>query len=581
MATLAFADLYVAWNPARLSSLAKEFLELSKCLGGVLEEVVVPASPIPTLSRPERLSDNEEHLVCAMMVSLAKRTGESTVPLADRRLGPRPAFPHTEFRQIPQSPSDNERMSSVLRVVESHNCAMERLVNRTLFVSAQGVALVLRDQEPDARIALGTGRASFLGRLPTGRLMDQLPYLMQGQPKGCIRLDETTQRLLPSRFAVSGTTGNRLLLAEVSSVGSDKPRELAGQASPFLGRERDLLSLSSLWRECHEEKRLRVAILLGETGQGKSRLVREFLASMGDDAPMVLRAGGTLVRGPHGHSTLRPLYSAAGVDPKSDPPSVWEEPIISLLSHRCGPRGLVVILEDLHWAESDCLAVMDRAMAALTPLPILVIGAGRLEVEDRFPGLFRARSPEYLRLRPLSRKQGEALIRHHLPTAEKSFLHFVLDRWGGNPKFLEEMCLSAINQTIEVPEVVQATVEGRFDGLDPDARRLLRAASIFGDKPVSPTAMIALLGETARKGISEWFEILVMRNLFEREIQTGEALYRFREKLVREAAYRTLNPKDRVVARRLARAFLEGEGHTLPETLTAPLSQTSNLVANT
>jgi predicted ATPase len=224
---------------------------------------------------------------------------------------------------------------------------------------------------------------------------------------------------------------------------------------------------------------------------------------------------------------------------------------------------------------------MDKTMAVLAPLPILVIGAGRLEVEDRFPGLFRTRSPEYLRLRPLSRKQGEALIRHHLPAAEKSFFNFVLDRWNGNPKFLEEMCLSAANNTIEVPEVVQATVEGRFDGLDPDARRLLRAASIFGDKPVSSAAMIALLGEPARKGISEWFEILVMRNLFEREIQTGEALYRFRDKLVREAAYRTLNPKDRVVARRLARAFLEGEGHTLPETLTAPLSQTSKLVANT
>jgi hypothetical protein len=64
-----------------------------------------------------------------------------------------------------------------------------------------------------------------------------------------------------------------------------------------------------------------------------------------------------------------------------------------------------------------------------------------------------------------------------------------------------------------------------------------------------------------------------MRNLIDRDVRLGEASYHFRDRLVRDAAYRMLTSADRLLARRLARAWLEGEGRTLPETLSAPLSQ--------
>jgi hypothetical protein len=62
-------------------------------------------------------------------------------------------------------------------------------------------------------------------------------------------------------------------------------------------------------------------------------------------------------------------------------------------------------------------------------------------------------------------------------------------------------------------------------------------------------------------------------------VQVGEASYRFCERLVRDAAYRMLTSADRLLARRLARAWLEGAGRTLPETLAQGMSLTSQLSA--
>jgi predicted ATPase len=245
------------------------------------------------------------------------------------------------------------------------------------------------------------------------------------------------------------------------------------------------------------------------------------------------------------------------------------------MESRCTVAGLLVVLEDLQWADSPSLELLDRVMHRLHDKPLMVIGVGRDDVEDRFPGLWSARSVQRLRLRPLPSKQGLNLLRFWVPSATRAREEFVLERWGGNPQFLEEMAASASKGTLGISDAVYAVVEGRFEGVEPDVRRVLRAASLFGDKPFNVDSLIALLGESARKGIAEWLEILIMRNFVEREVKVGEASYRFCERLVRDAAYRMLTSADRLLARRLARAWLEGAGRTLPETLAHPVSQTS------
>jgi len=145
--------------------------------------------------------------------------------------------------------------------------------------------------------------------------------------------------------------------------------------------------------------------------------------------------------------------------------------------------------------------------------------------------------------------------------------------------FLEEMADAIAVGRAGVPDVVLAAVEARFDCLSPEVRRVLRAASLYGDKFFSAEALVAVLGEASRREMGEWLENLVMRDLVQRQADGGEVAYRVRNKLVREAAYRMLTSADRVLGRRLARTWLQVAGRTLPDYLSAPSSQTDQRAA--
>jgi predicted ATPase len=292
-----------------------------------------------------------------------------------------------------------------------------------------------------------------------------------------------------------------------------------------------------------------------------------------------VKGGGTLLRIERRYPTLAPVLGEAGIEVQGKSSTQVESELADWLTGHCDERGLLILLEDLQWADGPSLEMIDRLLQRLHDKPIMVIGVGREDVEDRFPGLWSLRAVHRLRLRPLPRKLGLELLRFWISSLSRSTEEFILERWEGNPQFLEEMASSVVNDHLVISDAIYAVVEGRLEGVEPDVRRVLRAASLYGDKPFTVEALIALLGESARKGIAEWLEILIMKDFIERDIVVGEAIYRFRERLVRDAGYRMLTSADRVLARRLARAWLEGAGRTLPEFLAAPPSQTSRLLA--
>src|SRR5205814_9735345 len=110
-------------------------------------------------------------------------------------------------------------------------------------------------------------------------------------------------------------------------------------------------------------------------------------------------------------------------------------------------------------------------------------------------------------------------------------------------------------------------------------RRVARAASVLGDESVSAAGVVAVLGERSRRELTECLEIVTGRDLLQRFLNGGETVYRFRNRLVRESAYRMLPPGDRALARRLARSWLENAGKTLPEFLVVALSQSARSLA--
>jgi serine/threonine protein kinase len=576
-------------RPQSAAALAVEFAEVVKTLGGITGESAAASPPSPT--KGASISESEDHLASAVLVSLGKREPGSNpnLPVDDRRRGPKAASLPAVSAERPEKDMETARLMEIRRLLELYACEMDRLINRTLLLTAPTVstaheqaiqlasaALALRKLEPDAKIAFATGRASFLGRLPVGRLMESLPAMLGGQDAGTIRVDETTRQLLPARFVSGGPTGHALLFDESGVFPGKCSPVPEKRRTPFGGRDRDMASLQSVLEETRDEKVARAVLLLALPGLGKSRLLDEFLTGISGAKPHVSTASGTLLRIERRYPTLVSLLAEAGIDVQGKSSQLVESALAEWIESRCTVAGFILVVEDLQWADGPSLDLVDRLLHRLRDKPLLVIGAGRDEVEDRFPGLWSARSVRRLRLRPLPPKQGQSLLRYWIPAVARSAADFVLERWEGNPQFLEEMAANLERGAIAVPDVVHAIVEGRLEGVEPDVRRVLRAASLFGDKTFDVEALIALLGESARKGIAEWLEVLVMRDFVERQVAAGTASYRFRNRLVRDAAYQMLTVADRVLGRRLARAWLEGAGRTLPEFLADSTGQTGH-----
>lgn len=579
-------------RPMSARVLAMEFRTLATKLGDLGEESAL-SNPPPAM-RSHCISEAEDRTICAMLISLARREAADGLyrPLRDRRHGPQPATP---WHGLPTSaePRDDspERVAVLETIVRNLGGEMDRLIDRTLLVTAPTAgtareqamqiaraALAIREKEPDAKIALGSGRAAFMARVPVGRLMDALPTLMKGQNPGTIRLDETTKRLLPPRFVVGESESVSLLFAETGGAGPERPRATAGQVTPMVGRERELGLLMSLRDSGLQEQAPRAALVVGGLGSGKTRLAREFLAQLGEPPENIIRCTGALSRHASGLPLLAPVLSVAGIAVDGREVADIRRDFLNWLRARADESPPIMVIEDLQWADGGSVQLLEDVLRLLDR-PLLMVALARPEVEEQFPGLWGDCVIETLRLSPLSRKSGQTLLGQRAPGLKPEAERFVLDHWEGNPLFLEELTDGLAAGRTHVPEVILAAVEARFDVLPPEVRRVLRAASLYGDKFFSAEALIAVLGEPSRREMNEWLETLVMRDFVQRQADSSEVAYRIRNRLVREAAYRMLPTADRVLGRRLARGWLQGAGRTLPEYLIAPLSQTDKKAA--
>jgi tetratricopeptide (TPR) repeat protein len=144
----------------------------------------------------------------------------------------------------------------------------------------------------------------------------------------------------------------------------------------------------------------------------------------------------------------------------------------------------------------------------------------------------------------------------------------IVDHAEGSPFYLEELvCTVAAGRGDVFPNSVLATVEARLDAEGPDAKRILRAASVFGER-FSRDGVAALLGGEARRDdAGDWLELLTTRELTAAAGPAGsdgDRAYVFRHALVREAANAMLTEADRALGHKLAGAWLERTGHPEP-----------------
>ncbi len=250
---------------------------------------------------------------------------------------------------------------------------------------------------------------------------------------------------------------------------------------------------------------------------------------------------------------------------------------------------LVLVIEDMHWGDLPSVSFLDSALRVANERPFMVLAIARGEVHETFPNLWEQRSLQEIRLGPLVRRAGERLVREVLgDKVDAAQVARLLDRASGNVFYLEELIRAfaegsgiagarsgasipppPISGTLpesdawSLPGTVLAMVEARLARLDPMARRVLRAASIFGEVFWRGGLLALTGGDYKASEVDDWLSELSRREIVQRRDVSrfpSEHEYQFRHALVRDAAYQMLTAEDRTLGHRLAGEWVGDAG---------------------
>ncbi|MFI6831173.1 AAA family ATPase [Kribbella sp. NPDC050241] len=335
----------------------------------------------------------------------------------------------------------------------------------------------------------------------------------------------------------------------------------------------------------------------GEAGIGKTRLVSELGAR-------AQRAGATVLRGRcidlvgSGMSylplveALWPLRGSAALAGCSLPelsrlvPELTEpqtaaasggpdsrlrlfEETLALLEHLGAEAPVVLVVEDLHWADRSTLDLVSFLAHAARERRLLLVATYRSDelVPDsslrRLVGeLLRARAATALALEPLERDELAQLLAGTAKAPVPAELaNEIYERSQGNPFFAEELLAAAVRGEQTLPRVLRDVLLQRLDDLDSESRALLRIAAAGRDVPYRLLAAVA--------GLPEERLVEALRKTVEYDVLVPDQAagsFRFRHALLAEAVYTTLLPGEREeLHERLARALRAQPGSTAAE----------------
>jgi eukaryotic-like serine/threonine-protein kinase len=482
-------------------------------------------------------------------------------------------------------------------------------------------ALDVRAELPDVPLVVATGPGRFSAWSVVGEVIDNGMRLLRGTAAGAIRVDDMAVGLLDGRFEIRRDGSASFLRAERDVF--EIKRNLLGKVSDFVGRGREMSMLSNLYTSAIGESTASAVLVTGEAGVGKSRLRQEFALwvgkqreraevlfgvgdSLGAGSPfamigLCIRRAAGIQEGEPLEERRRKLVERVGrhVDREVVPrvaaflgeianvtfpdeqnealrmarqnPQLmgdgmrrsWED----WLAAECAAHPVLLLLEDLHWGDLGTVSFIDSALRNLREQPFMVLALARPDVDERFPDLWKGREMQIIRLAPLSKRASEKLVREALGAdVTDAVVATLVARADGNAFYLEELIrATAAGRHEALPDSVIGMVQARLDAEGSEARRVLRAASVYGER-FSQAGAAALLGGEGELGhVREWLELLSTRELVARAAtaeRRGDVEYTFTHALVREAAYSMLTRDDRALGHRLAGAWLETAGAT-------------------
>ncbi len=224
-------------------------------------------------------------------------------------------------------------------------------------------------------------------------------------------------------------------------------------------------------------------------------------------------------------------------------------------------RPVLLVLEDLHWGDLPSIQHVDAALRLLPERPFVVLALARPELNSVYPNVWGKRRLVEIHLRELSRRAALELARGVLgERADQATLERLWSQSAGNALFLEELLrATAQGRGGDAPATVLAMMQARLEGLGAEARRVLRAGSVFGQRFWSGGVDALLGGAPAASVVGALADDEMITRARDTRF-AGQAEYTFRHALVGQAAYATLTAEDRKVGHRLAAEWLLSAG---------------------
>ncbi len=425
--------------------------------------------------------------------------------------------------------------------------------------------------ELQVRIGVNTGEvvAGEGETLVTGDAVNIAARLEQAAEAGEILIGEATERLV--RDVVRAEPVEPLdLKGKAEPVPAyrllellpDVPAFTGAIVAPFVGREAELETLERALAAAIDERSPQLATIVGPPGIGKSRLARELIQH--SEARVLvgrcLSYGEGITYWPLAEvvSQLGDLRSALGDGEDAElaasrvatalataETAAASEEIAwgfrKLFEALAQAKPLIVVLDDIHWAEPTLLDLIEYVSTFAQDAPLLLLCMARPDLFELRPA-WAAPKPNatLVTLEPLAASEAETLVERLHGMTEQAKARIV-EAAEGNPLFVEQLVAMQAergNGELEIPPTIQALLAARIDRLEPEERSVIERASIEG-RLFHRGSVAELLPEKARTGAGGHLLALVRKEFVrpDRATVPGDDGFRFGHILIRDAAY--------------------------------------------
>jgi class 3 adenylate cyclase/tetratricopeptide (TPR) repeat protein len=491
-----------------------------------------------------------------------------------------------------------------LRAVRAAFEMKERLVEVNELLQANyGVRLENRTGVNTGEVVAGD--VSSGQRLVTGDTVNTAARLEQNAPTNEILIGGSTYYLVRDAVSVEQVEPLELkgksdrvpayLLQGVSGRDDGYSRRLD---LPIVGRERELSMFEHTLEGAVEEGRCHIVTIFGPAGVGKSRLIREFLdrvsarattltgrcLSYGEGitywpiAEMVRQAAGIeendaleqartklgALLPDHPDVTQR-LGAAIGLIEESFSAEETFWAVRRALEITAAERPLVVLVDDIHWAEPTLLDLL-RFLVAECRAPVVLLCSARRELVEEHPAWADdGERTITLTLDPLEAGESARVMRNLLGVADldAKIVDRVAEAADGNPLYLEQMLSMLIDQGVlrqeqgrwvttaaitqlEVPPTIAALLTARLDRLGQSERTVIERGAVIG-QVFYRGAVEALVPPPMQPEVEPSLQALTTKELIgpHDESMIGQEAFRFLHALIRDAAYRGILKRTR------------------------------------